>query len=128
MASTGTWFESVAEAQRRARRRVPSSVYRALVAGAERGATLADNVAAFGELGFVPRIATGLAPLTEVPIEIIGTDDYESRFSATTLSPPANTDVSSKALLRRSQAHTCRFGTRLTMSGPIALKSPAPPM
>ena len=29
--------------------------------GAERGATLDDNVAAFGELGFVPRIATGLA-------------------------------------------------------------------
>jgi len=62
MASTSTWFESVAEAQRRARRRVPSSVYRALVAGAERGVTLADNVAAFGELGFVPRIATGLPP------------------------------------------------------------------
>jgi pre-mycofactocin synthase len=60
MASTSTWFESVAEAQRRARRRVPSGVYRALVAGAERGATLADNVAAFGELGFVPRIAAGL--------------------------------------------------------------------
>jgi L-lactate dehydrogenase (cytochrome) len=53
------WFESVAEAQRRARRRLPKPVYKALLAGAERGSTLSDNVAAFGELGFVPRIATG---------------------------------------------------------------------
>ena len=72
MASTSTWFESVAEAQRRARRRVPSSVYRALVAGAERGATLADNVAAFGELGFVPRIATGLPPGRDLSTTVLG--------------------------------------------------------
>src|SRR5579875_2141106 len=51
------WFETVAEAQRRARRRLPRSVYMALVAGAESGRTLADNVAAFDELGFAPRIA-----------------------------------------------------------------------
>jgi pre-mycofactocin synthase len=72
MASTSTWFESVAEAQRRARRRVPSSVYRALVAGAERGATLADNVAAFGELGFVPRIAGGLPPSRDLATTVLG--------------------------------------------------------
>jgi L-lactate dehydrogenase (cytochrome) len=59
MASTKDWFESVAEAQRRARRRLPRSVYAALVAGAERGVTLNDNVDAFAELGFIPRIATG---------------------------------------------------------------------
>jgi pre-mycofactocin synthase len=59
MASTREWFESVAEAQRRAQRRLPSSVYAALLAGAEQGATLADNVAAFGELRFVPRVAPG---------------------------------------------------------------------
>lgn len=57
MASTREWFESVAEAQRRARKRLPKSVYLALFAGAERGATLDDNVNAFGELGFLPRIA-----------------------------------------------------------------------
>lgn len=63
MASTGEWFESVAEAERRARKRLPHSVFMALRAGAEEGRTLADNVAAFGELGFVPRIAPGpLAP------------------------------------------------------------------
>ena len=30
-----TWFESVAEAQRRARKRLPASVYGALLAGSE---------------------------------------------------------------------------------------------
>jgi pre-mycofactocin synthase len=51
------WFETVAEAHRRARRRLPRSVYLALVAGSERGATLNDNIRAFGELGFAPRVA-----------------------------------------------------------------------
>ena len=55
------WFESVAEAERRARRRLPAGVYSSLVAGAQRGATLADNVAAFGEIGFAPRTAGGTA-------------------------------------------------------------------
>ena len=50
------WFESVAVAERRAKRRLPRSVYAALVAGSESGVTLADNVAAFGELGFAPRV------------------------------------------------------------------------
>jgi heme/flavin dehydrogenase (mycofactocin system) len=59
MASTKEWFESVAEAERRARRRLPRSVFLALRAGAERGSTLADNVAAFAELGLIPRVASG---------------------------------------------------------------------
>ena len=59
MASTRAWFESVAEAQRRARRRLPPSVYAAVIAGAEQGVTLEDNVRAFRELAFIPRIATG---------------------------------------------------------------------
>src|SRR5690348_17535724 len=58
MASTRDWFETVEEARRRARRRLPRSVYMALVAGAEKGVTLQDNLAAFGELRFAPpRIA-----------------------------------------------------------------------
>ncbi|NEW72933.1 pre-mycofactocin synthase MftD [Streptomyces rhizosphaericus] len=57
MASTKQWFETVAEAQRRAKKRVPKSVYLALLAGAEEGRTLSENVAAFGKLGFRPRIA-----------------------------------------------------------------------
>jgi len=51
------WFETVAEAQRRAKRRLPKSVYGALVAGSERGVTLQDNIAAFSELGFAPHVA-----------------------------------------------------------------------
>jgi heme/flavin dehydrogenase (mycofactocin system) len=57
MASTRDWFETVAEAQRRAKRRLPKGVYLALVAGAEAGATMDDNVNAFSELGFRPRVA-----------------------------------------------------------------------
>jgi heme/flavin dehydrogenase (mycofactocin system) len=50
-------METVAEAQRRARKRLPPSVYSALLAGAERGATYADNMAAFDELGLAPHVA-----------------------------------------------------------------------
>ncbi|MGN6872452.1 MAG: alpha-hydroxy-acid oxidizing protein, partial [Solirubrobacteraceae bacterium] len=50
------WFESVGVAQRRAKRRLPKSVYSALIAGSEAGLTLADNTAAFRELGFAPHV------------------------------------------------------------------------
>jgi pre-mycofactocin synthase len=53
----GGWFESVAEAQRRAKRSLPASVYMAIWAGTEHGLTLTDNVEAFGELGFAPLVA-----------------------------------------------------------------------
>jgi heme/flavin dehydrogenase (mycofactocin system) len=51
------WFESVAVAQRRAKKRLPSSVYGALVAGSERGQSMSDNEAAFMELGLAPHVA-----------------------------------------------------------------------
>jgi L-lactate dehydrogenase (cytochrome)/glycolate oxidase len=51
------WFETVAEAQRRARKRLPASVYGALIAGSERGLTIDDNVDAFAELQFAPHVA-----------------------------------------------------------------------
>lgn len=50
------WFETVAEAQRRAKKRLPAPVYGALVAGSERGLTIDDNMNAFGELAFAPRV------------------------------------------------------------------------
>jgi pre-mycofactocin synthase len=53
----GGWFESVAEAQRRAKKRLPRSVYGALLAGSEQGLTVEDNVGAFSELGFAPTVA-----------------------------------------------------------------------
>ncbi len=67
----GAWFETVAEAERWARKRLPPSVYRALLAGAEQGLTLADNVAAFGELGFVPRVA-GLPAQRDMATTVMG--------------------------------------------------------
>ena len=73
MASTKEWFETVAEAQRRARRRLPRSVYDALLAGSEQGLTLSDNVAAFDELGFVPHVAD--LPATRLQeVRVLGLD------------------------------------------------------
>jgi pre-mycofactocin synthase len=37
------WFETVAEAQRRAKKRLPKSVYGALIAGSERGQTIEET-------------------------------------------------------------------------------------
>ena len=54
---SSAWFESIAEAQRRARKRLPTSVYAALLAGSEKGLTLRDNVDAFDEIRFAPRTA-----------------------------------------------------------------------
>jgi L-lactate dehydrogenase (cytochrome)/glycolate oxidase len=51
------WFETVAIAQERAHKRLPRSVYGALVAGSEKGLSSRDNLAAFDELGFAPHIA-----------------------------------------------------------------------
>ncbi|GAB3255368.1 mycofactocin biosynthesis FMN-dependent deaminase MftD [Alteromonas gracilis] len=53
----GEWFETVQEAQRRARKRLPASVYSALLAGSERGVSYEDNTAAFAEIGFAPHVA-----------------------------------------------------------------------
>ncbi|MBI3212681.1 MAG: mycofactocin biosynthesis FMN-dependent deaminase MftD [Mycobacterium sp.] len=70
MARTG-WFETVAEAQRRAARRLPPSVYSALVAGSERGVTVDDNTAAFTELGFAPHVA-GLSSKRDMATTVMG--------------------------------------------------------
>jgi pre-mycofactocin synthase len=65
------WFETVAEAQRRARKRLPKSVYGALIAGSERGLTLEDNVTAYSELGFAPH-AAGLAASRDLATKVMG--------------------------------------------------------
>jgi heme/flavin dehydrogenase (mycofactocin system) len=51
------WFETVAEAQRRAKKRLPAPVYGALMAGSEAGVSRQGNLDAFAELGFAPEIA-----------------------------------------------------------------------
>src|SRR5215469_7471792 len=65
------WFETVAVAQRRAKRKLPKSVYGALVAGAEQGVTARDNVAAFSELGFAPHVA-GLPAARAMATTVMG--------------------------------------------------------
>jgi pre-mycofactocin synthase len=65
------WFESIAQAQRRAKRKLPKSVYLAIVAGTESGLTLRDNVAAFGELGFAPHVA-GLSGERDLTTTVMG--------------------------------------------------------
>ena len=65
------WFETVAEAQRLASKRLPKSVYSALVAGSERGLTVDDNIAAFAELGFAPHVA-GLSSKRDLSTTVLG--------------------------------------------------------
>jgi heme/flavin dehydrogenase (mycofactocin system) len=65
------WFETVAEAQRRAKKRLPKGVYGALVAGSERGLTAEDNTRAFAELGFAPHTA-GLANERAMGVTVMG--------------------------------------------------------
>jgi pre-mycofactocin synthase len=65
------WFETVAEAQRRAKKRLPVSVYSALIAGSEKGLTVHDNNAAFNELGLAPHVA-GLSAKRELATTVMG--------------------------------------------------------
>jgi L-lactate dehydrogenase (cytochrome) len=65
------WFESVAVAQRRAKRRLPKSVYGALIAGADRGLSMGDNTAAFDELGLRP-VTAGQSPTRDQSVVVMG--------------------------------------------------------
>jgi heme/flavin dehydrogenase (mycofactocin system) len=55
-----TWFETVAIAQQRAKKRLPKSVYSSLISASEKGVTVSDNVASFSELGFAPHVVGAL--------------------------------------------------------------------
>ncbi|HUC59590.1 MAG TPA: pre-mycofactocin synthase MftD [Streptosporangiaceae bacterium] len=68
---SNSWFETVAEAQRLARKRLPKSVYGALLAGSEKGLTVSDNVGAFDELGFAPHVA-GLSARRDLSATVMG--------------------------------------------------------
>ena len=65
------WFETVHEAQRRAKKRLPKSVYSSLVAGTQAGITVNDNTAAFNELGFAPHVV-GTQPDRELSTTVMG--------------------------------------------------------
>lgn len=66
-----TWFETVAEAQRRAQKRLPKSVYSALLAGSEKGVSYDDNTTAFGQLGLAPHCA-GLSAKRDLATTVMG--------------------------------------------------------
>jgi pre-mycofactocin synthase len=70
MMSSG-WFETVAEAQRRAQKRIPKSVYKALLAGSEKGVSYRDNTGAFEELGFAPHVV-GLSTKRDMATTVMG--------------------------------------------------------
>src|SRR5664279_4065205 len=65
------WFESVAVAQRRARKRLPKSVYGALIAGNGRGVTIEDNLEAFSELQIAPHVAS-LSAKRDISTSVMG--------------------------------------------------------
>ena len=68
------WFESVAQARRQARRRLPRPVFMAIEAGAEAGVTRADNTAAFGQLRFAPPRLADLPATRDLRTSVLGVD------------------------------------------------------
>ena len=67
------WFETVAVAQQRAKKRLPKAVYGALIAGSEKGITSAGNLTAFDELGLSPHVA-GLPRERTMATSVMGQD------------------------------------------------------
>jgi heme/flavin dehydrogenase (mycofactocin system) len=67
------WFETVAIAQQRAKRRLPKSVYLALIAASEKGVTVSDNVESFSELGFAPHVV-GAVEKRDLSTTVLGQD------------------------------------------------------
>lgn len=67
------WFESVAVAQERARKRLPGPVYAALLAGSERGQSVSDNQQAFAEIGVAPHVV-GQPAHRELATRVLGHD------------------------------------------------------
>src|SRR5690242_21486816 len=65
------WFETVAIAQQRAKRRLPKSAYSSLISASEKGVTVSDNVAAFSELGFAPHVI-GAQEKRELSTNVMG--------------------------------------------------------
>ncbi|TDC85709.1 mycofactocin system-associated heme/flavin dehydrogenase [Actinomadura sp. 7K507] len=67
-------IETVADAQRRAKRKLPKAVYTSIVAGNESGTTIKSNVEAFKLVEFVPRIGAQVTPEREMGTSLLGQD------------------------------------------------------
>src|SRR6476659_4723509 len=68
-----TWFETVAIAQQRAKKRLPKSVYSSLISASEKGVTVSDNVEAFSELGLAPHVV-GAPEKRDLSTTVMGVD------------------------------------------------------
>ena len=68
-----TWFETVAVAQQRAKKRLPKSVYSSLISASEKGVTVSDNVESFAELGFAPHVI-GATDKRDMATTVMGQD------------------------------------------------------
>ena len=68
-----TWFETVAIAQQRAKKRLPRSAYSSLISASEKGVSVSDNVEAFAELGFAPHVI-GATEKREMSTTVMGQD------------------------------------------------------
>jgi heme/flavin dehydrogenase (mycofactocin system) len=68
-----TWFETVAIAQQRAKKRLPKSAYSSLISASEKGVSVSDNVEAFAELGFAPHVV-GATEKREMSTTVMGQD------------------------------------------------------
>ncbi|MFN6545949.1 pre-mycofactocin synthase MftD [Mycolicibacterium nivoides] len=68
-----TWFETVAIAQQRAKKRLPKSAYSSLISASEKGVTVSDNVESFAELGFAPHVV-GATEKREMSTTVLGQD------------------------------------------------------
>lgn len=68
-----TWFETVAIAQQRAKKRLPKSAYSSLISASEKGVSVADNVEAFAELGFAPHVI-GATEKRDMATTVMGQD------------------------------------------------------
>ncbi|OBB02230.1 alpha-hydroxy-acid oxidizing enzyme [Mycolicibacterium fortuitum] len=68
-----TWFETVAIAQQRAKKRLPKSAYSSLISASEKGVTVSDNVESFAELGFAPHVI-GATEKREMTTTVMGQD------------------------------------------------------
>ena len=66
------WFETVAEAQRRAKKRLPKGVYGALVAGSERGLTRGGQHRARSPSWVSRRTPPGLANERDMGVTVMG--------------------------------------------------------
>ncbi|MCV7248091.1 mycofactocin biosynthesis FMN-dependent deaminase MftD [Mycobacterium koreense] len=67
------WFETVAIAQQRAKKRLPKSAYSSLISASEKGITVSDNVESFGELGFAPHVV-GAPAKRDLATTVMGQD------------------------------------------------------